>query len=107
MDIIDIGLYLNDILLIVSIAALFLLEIFNLIKDPKALVKTGILIVGLLVLFFISYSVSSGAVTAKYTAMGVDEGSSKLIGAGLVMLYIFLFVSIAAMVLSEVYKLFK
>ncbi|HZY80906.1 MAG TPA: hypothetical protein VFE50_15390 [Cyclobacteriaceae bacterium] len=107
MDIIDIGLYVNDILLIVAIAALILLEIFNLVKDPKALMFTGILIVGLVALFFICYSVSSSEVTIKYSAAGVDAGSSQLIGAGLIMLYVFLFVSIAAMVLSEVYKLFK
>lgn len=107
MDLIDIGLYLTVFLLIGSIGALILLEAFNLVKDPKALMFTGALIVGLLVIFFISYSVSSGAVTNKYTALGVDAGSSKLIGAGLVMLYIFLFSSIIGMIVSEIYKMFK
>jgi hypothetical protein len=107
MDIIDIGLYLNDILLIVSLVALIVLEAFNLLKDPKSLVKTGLVIVGLIVLFFISYSMSAGTLTNKYIASGVDEGSSRLIGAGLIMLYIFLFVSIAGMVISEIYKIFK
>lgn len=107
MDIIDIGLYVNDILLIVSLLALIVLEAFNLLKDPKSLIKAGGVIVGLIVLFFISYAMSTGDVTSKYTALGVDEGSSKLIGAGLIMLYIFLFVSIAGMVISEIYKIFK
>jgi hypothetical protein len=107
MDIIDIGLYLNDILLIASLSFVIILEVFNLLKDPKALMKTGILIVGLVILFFISYSLSSGDVSVRYAANGVDEGSSRLIGAGLVMLYIFLFVSIGTVVISELYKFFK
>ncbi|HMJ67481.1 MAG TPA: hypothetical protein VK508_01225 [Cyclobacteriaceae bacterium] len=107
MDIIDIGLYINDILLIVSIVALVVLEAFNLLKDPKSLVKTGLVIAGLVALFAISYAMSSGSVTNKYIALGVDEGLSRLIGAGLIMLYIFLFVSIAGMVISEIYKIFK
>jgi hypothetical protein len=107
MDIIDIGLYVNNILLIVSLVALIVLEAFNLLKDPKSLIKAGAVIIGLIVLFFISYSMSTGDVTTKYTSLGVDEGSSKLIGAGLIMLYIFLFVSIAGMVISEIYKMLK
>lgn len=107
MDIIDIGLYLTVFLLIASIGALILLEVFNLVKDPKALMFAGAVIVGLVVLFFISYSLSTGDVKTKYTALGVGEGSSKLIGAGLIMLYIFLFASIIGMIVSEIYKMFK
>jgi len=107
MDLIDIGLYLTAFLLIASLGALILLEVFNLLKDPRALMFAGAVIVGLVVLFFVSYAMSTGDVKTKYTALGVDEGSSKLIGAGLIMLYIFLFASIAGMVLSEIYKMFK
>jgi hypothetical protein len=107
MDLIDIGLYLTAFLLIGSIGALIVLEAFNLLKDPKALIFAGAVIVGLVVLFFISYSLSTGDVKTKYTALGVGEGSSKLIGAGLIMLYIFLFGSIIGMIASEIYKMFK
>ena len=107
MDLIDIGLYINDILLIVSLLALVALEAFNLLKDPRSLMKAGAVIAGLVILFFISYAMSTGEVTNKYTALGVDGDSSRLIGAGLIMLYIFLFVSIGGMVISEIYKIFK
>lgn len=107
MDLIDIGLYLTVILLIGSIGALIVLEAFNMLKDPKQLMFAGAVIVGLVIIFFISYAMSSGDVKTKYTALGVGEGSSKLIGAGLIMLYFFLFVSIAGMVISEIYKMFK
>lgn len=107
MDLIDIGLYLTVILLVVSLGAGILLEVFNLLKDTKALIFAGGVLVGLVIIFFISYAMSSDAVTTKYTALGVDAGSSKLIGAGLIMLYIFLFVSVIGMVLSEITKFFK
>lgn len=107
MDLIDIGLYVMAFLLIASVGALIILEILNLLKDSKALMFAGAVIVGLVVLFFISYSLSSGNVTTKYTAHGVDEGSSRLIGAGLIMLYIFLFGSIVGMIVSEIYKMLK
>lgn len=107
MDLIDIGLYLTAFLLIASVGALIILEALNLLKDPKALIFAGAVIIGLVVLFFISYSLSSGDVKTKYTALGVGSGSSKLIGGGLIMLYIFLFGSIVGMVVSEIYKMFK
>jgi len=107
MDLIDIGLYLTVFLLIASIGALVVLEAFNLLKDPKSLMFAGALIIGLIIIFFISYSLSTGDVKVKYAALGVGEGSSKLIGAGLIMLYMFLFVSIIGMVVSEIYKMFK
>jgi hypothetical protein len=107
MDLIDIGLYLTAFLLIASIGILIILEALNLVKDPKALMFAGAVIVGLVVLFFISYSLSTGDIKTKYTALGVGEGSSRLIGAGLIMLYIFLFGSIIGMIASEIYKLFK
>jgi hypothetical protein len=46
-------------------------------------------------------------VTVKYTTMGVDSGASKLIGAGLIMFYIILVVTIVGMVYSEISKALK
>jgi hypothetical protein len=107
MDLLDIGIYTGFVLFAVSIAAMILMEAFNLLKDPKALIRTGVIIVGVAVLFFVSWSLSSGDVTAKYTASGVDNVLSKLIGAGLIMLYIFLFAALIGMLVSEIYKAFK
>lgn len=107
MDAIDFGIYVNYFLFGLSIVALILLEGFNLVKDTKALIKTAIVIVGLVILFFIAYSISTNEVTVKYAALGVGPGMSQMIGAGLFMLYIFLFVSIVGIIVSEVLKMFK
>jgi hypothetical protein len=107
MDIIDIGIYTTFVLFVIALGTAILLEVFNLVKEPKSLIFAGAVLVGVVVIFFIGYSMSTGNVTTKYTALGVDEGESKLIGAGLIMLYIFLFTSLAGMIVSEIYKLLK
>jgi hypothetical protein len=55
----------------------------------------------------LAYSVSDGTLIPKWIAQQQTEFSVKMIGAGLIMLYIFLFGSILAMIFSEVNKLFK
>ncbi len=107
MDAIDFGIYSLFVLFVVAIAGLILMEVFNLLKDPKSLIKVGIGLVGVVIFFFIAYSVSVGDVKAKYIAYGVTEGSSRLIGAGLIMLYVTFIVAAIGAVISEIYKLMK
>lgn len=107
MDIIDIGLYVTAILFVASIGAAILLEVFNLAKNTKSLIFVGVIVVILVVIFGAAYGLSSGEVTTKYTALGIDSGSSRLIGAGLITLYVFLFVSVGGMIVSEIYKMLK
>ncbi|MBY0432594.1 MAG: hypothetical protein K2U26_00625, partial [Cyclobacteriaceae bacterium] len=78
---IDLGLYVSYFLLIIALAACILLPLLGSIQNPKALVKSLMGVGGLLVLFGIGYVMSGSEVTAKYTALGVGEGGSKMIGA--------------------------
>jgi hypothetical protein len=71
--------------------------------DPKGLIKALIGIVGLVVLFGISYALSGSEVTAKSAALGIDAASSRMIGAGMILFYIVLFVSI----ILAIYSLIK
>jgi hypothetical protein len=107
MDAIDIFLFISYGLFIGSIIAILLLSIFNGIKEPKTLVKTGVALAGFLILFFISYSMSSDEVTTKYASLGVGSGSSKLIGGALITMYIVLIASLVILAYNEVSKLFK
>jgi hypothetical protein len=64
--------------------------------------------VGAIVAFFIiSYVLSGNEVTLKYSALGVGEGGSKIIGAGLIMFYFTMLVAIVIMVYSEINKALK
>ncbi len=69
------------------------MPIFNAIKNPAGLVRSLIGVVGLVVLFVISYAISDSEVTSKMAAYGIDQSSSKLIGAGLIMFYFALIVA--------------
>jgi len=107
MEIIDIGIYACYLLLFVALVAAVVFPLFHIAQNPKALVKSGIGVAGLAVLFFISYALSGSEVTVKYTTMGVGEAGSKLIGAGLIMFYIILIITIIGMVFSEINKALK
>jgi len=100
------GLYLCYALLGGSILAAVGLTIYNALKDTKGLVYSAGAIGVLVVLFGVSYVMSDGVLSASAKAMGVDESSSRMIGAGLIMFYIMLLVSILGLVVSEVRKLF-
>ena len=107
MDILDIGLYAIYLLLTGAVIVSIVLPLVNLIKDPRSLVKTGIVAAVFILIFFGAYAMSDSAVTPKHISLGVHEGASKLIGAGLVLLYVFLFGSILGIVYSEINKLIK
>lgn len=103
----DIGLYVGYGLLIVALAAAVILPLINVLKSPKELVKSGMGIGALLIVFLVAYGLSGSEVTAKYTAQGIGEGSSKLIGAGLTMFYIVFFIALLGIVFSEINKALK
>jgi hypothetical protein len=104
---IDAGMWIFYILLIASIAAAIFMPLANAVKTPgtfkKSLIGVGVLVV----VFGISYALSGSKVTPQQVAMGVDENSSKLIGAGLTMFYFALFGSIIGIFYSEISKALK
>ena len=105
---ISIGLYISYLLLFLAAITAVVFPLLDSIKNPKEIAKSGISVVGLLVLFIVSYLLSGSEITAKYMIGGVTtEFNSKMIGAGLIMFYFVLFLSIAAMIYSEISKALK
>jgi hypothetical protein len=107
MNSIDIGLIVMYLMVGVAAVIAIVLPLIGLFSNPKALVRVGIGVVALLLVFFLAYSMSDSTLTTKWVAQEQTPGDIKLIGAGLWMLYIFLFGSLLAMIYSEVAKLFK
>jgi len=103
----DIGLYVGYGLLLVALAAAVILPLINALKAPKELLKSGMGLGALVVVFLISFGLSGSEVTAKYTAQGVGESSSKMIGAGLTMFYIVFLLALLGIVFSEINKALK
>jgi len=103
----DAGLYFTYFLFFVALGAAIILPMLSISQNPKSLVKSGMGIGALVVLFIVAYAVSSGEVTLKYVALGVGESGSKLIGAGLIMFYITVITAIGGMIYSEISKSLK
>lgn len=98
------GIIICYILFAVAALAAILFPVLQLIQNPKnakgALVGIGALVV----VFGISYALSSDVNPSK---MEVSAETVKQVGTGLYAFYILAIVAIAATVYSEVSKLFK
>lgn len=104
---IDVGLYVGFGLLIITALAAIILPLISSLKSPASLLKAGIGVAALLVLFLIAYALSDSGVNARYISAGVGEGGSKLIGAGLTLFYILLVASFVGIIFSEINKALK
>jgi hypothetical protein len=107
MEITDIGLYVTYVILIIGIVVAVVLPTISAIKNPAGLLKSLFGLGGLVVLFVVAYALSGDEVTTVAASLGVDAGSSQLIGAGLGMFYIVLIVGILGIVASEINKALK
>jgi hypothetical protein len=107
MEITDVGLYIAYAVFLIAAAAAVLFPLINSIKNPAAIGKSLIGIVAMVALFIVAYVLSGDEVSAKYTALGVDAGGSKLIGAGLTMFYFVITLGFLGIIYSEVSKAFK
>jgi hypothetical protein len=103
----DLGFYLFYVLLLIAVAAMVIFPILHMLREPSTLLRSAIGIGVVVVLFVVSYALADSEVTMKAAAVGVTEGSSKLIGAGLIMFYITLVLSGLALIYSEISKAFK
>ena len=103
----DIGLYVGYTLFTVALLAAVILPLINALKSPKDLAKSGMGLGALVIVFLISFGIAGSEVTAKYTAQGIGESSSKMIGAGLTMFYIVFIAALIGIVYSEISKALK
>lgn len=98
------GLYFQYFLGAIALGALIILPLKNAVQAPKQLVKSAMGIGALVIVFLISYALSTPEMTAKAATHGVTETSSKMIGAGLTMFYIALVASAIGLIYSEIKK---
>lgn len=104
---VNFALYLTYILFFVAIGAAIVMPIINSINDPKSLMKAGIGIGALVLLFLISWAISGSEVTAVYQKFDVSESGSKFVGGGLITMYLLVFIAIIGIIYTEISKLIK
>ena len=108
MDFVDIGLWTTAILLGIAIAAAVIMPLINSLSDPKSLLKSGMGLGILAIIFLIAWGASTNEVTANYISYNVtSETASQLIGGGLLMMYILFGIGLVGVVISEIHKAIK
>jgi hypothetical protein len=108
MDLIDIGIYFAYILFFIAAGAMFVLPVVNALRSPKDLVKSGMALGVMAVLFIIAFAISGSELTPKWISLGLKtEFGSRMIGAGLTTFYFVFAIAIIAMIFSEVSKALK
>jgi len=104
---VDILLYLAYGLTIVCAGAAIVLPLIQAFGDPASLMKSGIGVGGLLVVFLISWAIAGNEVILAYTNVGIDSGLSKFVGGSLTMMYLLSAIAIGGIVYTEISKAIK
>jgi len=103
----EFGLYISYLLFGIALLAAIILPLIKAFDEPKQLVRAGIGVGGLLVVFLISWAIAGNEVTTMYTEKDVGEGLSKLVGGVLTMMYLLMGIAVVAIVYTEIHKSVK
>lgn len=104
---VDAGLYSTYALFAIALGASIVLPILNTLQSPGEIKKALYAVAGMVVLFGISYALAGSEVTSDQAAKGVTEGTSKLVGAGLIMFYLISLIAVVGLAYSEINKALK
>ena len=114
---IDIMLYAAYILLGVAAVSAVFMNLFNSLKNPKSLIKSGIGIVLLVVIFFIGYSSAPAELdrlaVVAFEANDMDPsadstiGVYKFVGGAMTTTLVLIIVALAGLVYSSIARIVK
>ena len=104
---IDFGLWIGYLLTIAGAVGMLVFSIMHIIKNPKNAKFTMIGVGAIIVLFLLSWIISSSDLTPKMMNLESTESSSKMIGAGFIMLYLMVIIGIIAIFYTETRSLFS
>lgn len=109
MDTYDILLYGSYLLVILGAVVAILMPLIKSLDNPKSLLKSAIGIVGIVVLFFIAYSISGSEVLPKFEAspFNLTPEKSQVVGGMLITTYFLTLLALGSIVLTEVTKAIK
>lgn len=109
MDTFDIMLYVSYALVGIGAVVSILLPLIKSLDDPKSLLKTGLGVVLILVLFFICYSISSNEVLPKFESdpFNLTPAMSQMVGGLMITTYVLTIVALVGIVVTELNKAIK
>ena len=105
--VINIGLYVSYVLMGIAILSAIVLPLINSMDDTSSLIRAGIGVGIVLVLYLISWAISGNEVIDAYIKWDIGEGISKAIGGALIMMYILFLVAIVGIIYTEISKAIK
>lgn len=106
-SLINIGIYITYVLLFVAVAGAIVFPVIQTFGDLKKAKGSLIGIGAALVLFLVSYAISSPETGAFYDKFNISPNFSKVIGGGLVATYIITIAVLLSIVYSQVSKWIK
>lgn len=101
------GLYFAYFLFAIALISGIILPLVKSMQSPKDLLKSAAGVIVLVVIFLIGYGMSSDEVTLTTATYGITPASSKLIGGGLITLYIMFLVAVGGLIFSMVNNALK
>ncbi|MFY0651914.1 MAG: hypothetical protein JXQ96_07775 [Cyclobacteriaceae bacterium] len=108
MDSIDIILYISYALTILAALAAIVFPLINSLGNPSSLIKSGLGLVALVVIFGIAYALSGNEFTeVQATEYGMNASLSKFVGGILTMMYLLTGLAIIGIVYTEFSKMIK
>ena len=105
--VINIGLYVSYVLMGIAILSAIVLPLINSMDDTSSLIRAGIGVGIVLVLYLISWAISGNEVIDAYIKWDIGEGISKAIGGALIMMYMLFIVAIGGIIYTEISKAVK
>ena len=96
---------MSYILLGISIIAALAGTVMTAVSDPKKMMGTGIGIGAMIVVFFVSYLISSDEVLESYG--DITASTSQMVGAGLITFYILLILAVLSIIYASVSRMLK
>jgi hypothetical protein len=109
MDSIDIFLFISEGLIIIGAILAIVMPLIKSLGNPSSLVKTGIGVAVLVVVFFIAYTMADSEVLPKYAVepFNLTPGLSKFVGGSLLTTYALFIIAIVGIVFTEINKAIK
>jgi hypothetical protein len=104
---VGIGLDITYFLLIASVALGLLMPLISALSNIRSLLKGLLGIAFIAVLFLIAFAFSTGNMGPEFAKFGIGPAESRIIGAGLISLYMLLVVSFVGIFVSEIINIFK
>lgn len=109
MNYVDIILYASYALAGFGTVLSILLPLIKSLDDPKSLLKSGMGVLAILVVFFICYTLSSNEVLPKFEGepFNLTPGASQLVGGLMYTTYVLVGLVVGGIILTEVNKAVK